>query len=1019
MTRSVAQKSDKPALSAKAVKDRGWTAAMIRDFLGNPDRIAPNSMYGKKAARVKLYLEDRVQKAEETDAFKQRMKKANARREAQTAARPAQERQVRYDNLPEPPARRVQGLPMGAQGSPPSADSPRRWDRFQLDAMDSIDSGRSVLVCAPTGSGKTAIAEYAVSKAMSELSSAIYTTPIKALSNQKYRDLSSELGAHNVGLLTGDVTINSDAPVVVMTTEVLRNMVYSEDGPDRLRKVSWVILDEVHYLQDKSRGAVWEEIIINAPQSIKLVCLSATIGNSDEFAGWLKERRGQLDLIRTDTRPVPLTHWHLVGDGRTESMRAVKLLKNSGVPNTEPDRYFKDRYLQKSHWVPNDDFNYDYGYRPYREWRFSTPSTIGTVKLLKTHRQLPALYFIFSRDGCEAAAAALYVRRDSLGLTTEGEQEKIRKIASEALAALDPQDRITAQADLWMKRLEAGVAAHHAGLLPVFKEAVEQCFAAGLVKVVFATETMALGVNMPARSVVLDKLTKWDGTAHDILTSMTYAQISGRAGRRGIDTEGHVISLWSPYVEYSDAAALAAQSDHRLKSSFALNYNMVANLIWNFDEPTARSRWGSSFAEYQGRTKYTGARKAVVKIEAELSRVEGLLDPQIADYLSLEEKVRKARAKASEGVLDIGAGDVIKISGTTYAVVKSTPADNGTRFWTVDRRGKVAKREPHPDRKIKVVGHLGFDLPEVARTKVRNTDYSEAALALAERTWVSSLANPDTSANAEQMADMLAAHPAKSRPDLTEALAVQRDYESEAADLRGRLEKASARMAVHDMTQLNKSFDAILHILERLRYTDGWDLTAKGEVLREFHGPQALLLAESLTEGCFAGLDDCDLAAVVSSMTNERRPLHEDADSGIARFAKISEPASAAMREVKAIHDKIVVLEKSRTDITHSMNLEQCRPIHAWVSGGMLSNALAAGGDMSAGDFCRAAMMLSDTMRQIAAASPCRHLSAQASRVARNLLSGPVGASAAVRPTPEVIDPAASAEETARDEGPP
>ncbi|MFH1103657.1 MAG: DEAD/DEAH box helicase, partial [Actinomycetota bacterium] len=395
-------------------------------------------------------------------------------------------------------------------------------DRFQAEAGAAIDRGETVVVCAPTGSGKTVVAEAAVARALGRGERALYTTPLKALSNQKFGDFRRRLGAEAVGLLTGDNSINGRAPVVVMTTEVLRNMMYAA-SPD-LADVGVVVLDEVHYLQDRARGPVWEEIIIHLDPGIRLVCLSATVANAEEFAGWIEARRGATTLVVETERPVPLESVYLLRD-RWEGGR-LRLLP-----------VFEDGARRR----PNGRLSamlraHDAGHR-----RYGPPRRTETCEFLRQEGLLPAIYFIFSRAGCNGAAAAMVDH--GLRLTTAEEAAAIGAAAAEHTAHLDTGDLGVLGYGRWLAGLEAGVAPHHAGLVPAFKETVEHLFAAGLVKLVFATETLSLGINMPARAVVLESLTKFSGEGHELLQAGDYTQLTGRAGRRGIDRRGTAVVL--------------------------------------------------------------------------------------------------------------------------------------------------------------------------------------------------------------------------------------------------------------------------------------------------------------------------------------------------------------------------------------------------------------------------------------------------------------------------------------------
>ncbi|MGH3992634.1 MAG: DEAD/DEAH box helicase, partial [Pseudonocardiaceae bacterium] len=406
-------------------------------------------------------------------------------------------------------------------------------DPFQRQACVALEDGHGVLVCAPTGAGKTVVGEFAVHLALSQRRKCFYTTPIKALSNQKYTDLVSRHGADTVGLLTGDTSINGSAPVVVMTTEVLRNMLYA--GSATLNGLAYVVMDEVHYLADRFRGAVWEEVILNLPGSVRLVGLSATVGNAEEFGEWLVDVRGDTAVVVDEHRPVPLWQHMMVGS-RMFDLFARNSTASGGRLTVDPHLV---RRVQESERQAGWD-------RPRRGRdggpRFRPPTRADVVARLDRDALLPAITFIFSRAGCDAAVNQCV--RHGLRLTTPEESAQIRAVVDTRTADLPEGDLGVLGFWEWREALERGVAAHHAGMLPAFKETVEQLFVRGLVKAVFATETLALGINMPARTVVLERLVKFNGEAHLDLTPGEYTQLTGRAGRRGIDVEGHAVVLW-------------------------------------------------------------------------------------------------------------------------------------------------------------------------------------------------------------------------------------------------------------------------------------------------------------------------------------------------------------------------------------------------------------------------------------------------------------------------------------------
>jgi ATP-dependent RNA helicase HelY len=396
-------------------------------------------------------------------------------------------------------------------------------DPFQRQACEALEDGHGVLVCAPTGAGKTVVGEFAVHLALGQGGKCFYTTPIKALSNQKFADLTARYGADKVGLLTGDSSINGDAPVVVMTTEVLRNMLYA--GSSALTNLAFVVMDEVHYLADRFRGAVWEEVILHLPESVKVVGLSATVSNAEEFGEWLVEVRGDTTVVVDEHRPVPLWQHMLLGG------RIIDLFADDGGNETRinPTLLRRAEELGRHH-VP---FSHGRGPRASRARgggpRFRPPSRVEVVGRLEQAGLLPAIDFVFSRAGCEAAVTQCV--RAGMRLTTPEDVEDIRGIIDERTKDLPEGDLVVLGYWEWREALERGIASHHAGMLPAFKETVEELFVRGLVKVVFATETLALGINMPARTVVLEKLVKYNGEAHVDLTAGEYTQLTGRAGR--------------------------------------------------------------------------------------------------------------------------------------------------------------------------------------------------------------------------------------------------------------------------------------------------------------------------------------------------------------------------------------------------------------------------------------------------------------------------------------------------------
>ncbi|MDQ2636631.1 MAG: DEAD/DEAH box helicase, partial [Actinomycetota bacterium] len=478
---------------------------------------------------------------------------------------------------------------------------PFALDDFQRNACEALANGHGVLVCAPTGAGKTVVGEFAVHLALAAGGKCFYTTPIKALSNQKHNDLVRRYGPRNIGLLTGDQSINGDADIVVMTTEVLRNMLYANSPA--LHGLSYVVMDEVHFLADRMRGAVWEEVILHLPDDVLLVSLSATVSNAEEFGGWMQTVRGDTTVVVDEHRPVPLWQHVLVGKRLFDlfDYRATKAGKSKRELLVDPDllRHIAHRREadRLSDWQPHGRGRSGHRGRPtiYRP-----PSRPDVISTLDREGLLPAITFIFSRAGCDAAVKQCL--RSSLRLTTDEERTAIAEVVERRCGELPESDLIILDYHEWREGLLRGLAAHHAGMLPVFRHTVEELFSAGLVKAVFATETLALGINMPARTVVLERLVKFNGEQHVPLTPGEYTQLTGRAGRRGIDVEGHAVVLWHPNDDMSDPAEVAGLASTRtfpLRSSFAPSYNMTINLVHQMGPAQARELLEQSFAQYQ------------------------------------------------------------------------------------------------------------------------------------------------------------------------------------------------------------------------------------------------------------------------------------------------------------------------------------------------------------------------------------------------------------------------------------
>ena len=495
-------------------------------------------------------------------------------------------------------------------------------DNFQLDAIEAIDQNVNVLVSAPTGAGKTLIANYAIGRVLERGERAFYTTPLKALSNQKFNELSKLFGKDRVGLLTGDTSINRNAEIVVMTTEVLRNMLLTEST--QIMTLGLVVLDEVHYLQDQFRGGVWEEVIILTPSSVRFVALSATIGNAGFVGEWFESVRGPTTVIIEKTRPIEL-HNHFAIVRRGQPYAEISDLIHEGRLSDEARKV--DNMMKNTR-----------RFRPGPKWKgpkssappppFRAPRRSELLQTLEKEGLLPVIVFIFSRAACDDAVSQ--IRRDGLLFTTPEQRREIEDIAQSRLLNFSEDDLKALDYNEFIDCLRRGISAHHAGMVPAFREIVEMCFEAGLLSVVFATETLALGINMPARSVALERFTKYSDSGRKFLTSGEFSQMTGRAGRRGLDDEGHVIVCFTNEVEFHDVGRVALAPPSELHSSFRPTYNFTSNLINHFEFETALEVVQCSYAQFETDRRATPSKRplgdqmiARHKVLEELGYAEG------------------------------------------------------------------------------------------------------------------------------------------------------------------------------------------------------------------------------------------------------------------------------------------------------------------------------------------------------------------------------------------------------------
>ena len=804
-------------------------------------------------------------------------------------------------------------------------------DAFQREAIEAFDAGESVLVAAPTGSGKTVIAEHGISVTLTTGRDTFYTSPIKALANQKYRDFGERFGAANVGLLTGDVTVNGSAPIVVMTTEVLRNMLY-ERAP-RLRRLGCVVLDEVHYLQDRERGPVWEEVLLNLPVDVRTISLSATVSNLDEFVDWLRSVRGPTTLILETERPVPLEHRLAVGDREERSTHLVPLLNGTRVSD-EADRFARSGKGGGKGNDRNRGRNRDRNRRGGRSARpkagWVPPRRTRLVPRLLNEDLGPLIWFIFSRAGCDEAVDQCL--QAGLRYTDRVEQARLREILEDRTGDLDDDSWYGLELDRWQRAFEAGIASHHAGLIPAVKEAVEIAFAEGLISVVFATETLALGVNLPARTVVLERLVKYDGEDHKPLTPMQFTQLTGRAGRRGLDKAGTAVSCWNARLGVKEMAALASSREFPLRSAFAPNYNMVANLIRRSDQENARRFVARSFAQFQVDQTAVQSDTRNLDLEQQLAQARRGTECERGD---LQAWLRSQRSAATADDDELGQLRPGSVLGTHGGAVVTSLAHRKAGIIV-----KVVTR--HGDQLTVRAGELPSPLP---------------VLGVAQLPAGRSPSDPETIAWVGRELDehwRIDEHGVGGCPRLDEHLSAIREVdiiESRLAKTRSRQERRTGR--------LERRFDAVAEILHETGFAAGWELTPKGELLTAVHGETEIVLAEALHDGLFTKLEPPGFAAVISAMVHESR--RGDPES----FRWPGQQVKRTVSEVRQRAAEFRALELQRLDdtLTREPDPALIGVVHGWATGKSLDEVLPE--TMTGGDFVRGMRQVIDVCRQI------------------------------------------------------
>ncbi len=897
-------------------------------------------------------------------------------------------------------------------------------DHFQAAGVAALEAGRSVLVAAPTGSGKTLVGEFATWAAVRDGGKCFYTTPIKALSNQKFNDLRARYGEARVGLLTGDRSINGEAQVVVMTTEVLRNMLYEQSRT--LHGLRSVVLDEVHYLADRERGAVWEEVIIQLPAAVQLACLSATVSNAEEFGAWLADVRLGCEVIISEERPVPLDHHYAIGDDLHPmfNVRRSRSTERSVEPGTAEPRSGHDaggrrgaKARRAAGRVPNPQVvmleRRASGQRRARGRRggnagvrLRPPRRSQLIGLLEDRDWLPAIVFIFSRAECDRAVQQLY--GDGVRLTTADEQQQIRRLIRAMTADADAGD-LDALGFGWLARaLERGIAAHHAGMVPMLKELVEQLFVRGLLKVCFATETLALGINMPARTVAIERLEKWNGQTHQLLTPGQFTQLTGRAGRRGLDPVGHAVVSYQRDVDFMTVAQLVGRRVEPLRSSFTPTYNMAVNLLRRRTLAEAEQLLEQSFAQWQAAA---GVQRLTARIADNTDALVGYAEHLVSDrgdareYLALRRDLgelerggaRQRREQRRRAVLDVlhalDTGDVITLAGGDGLGAVVGAAGTARAEVVTDDRRLIRLHPQHFRRPPRVVGRIALPASGGPLQAAFRRTVADAVAAAAPAQLIAGAGDADDdgdgdAARAARVAELRArirAHPVHDDP-------ARADIERWGGrhDELARRTRQLERDVEQRTGSLARELRRIVSVLEELGYLVGPQgrpaPSDDGVRLAGIYADADLLLAECIRDGVLDDLTGADLAAVISVFVHETRSR----DRPLVRYP--SPAVESRVERVEAVWEALTVREQQAgLQPSRAPDAGLTPQVWQWAHGADLDVVLG-GTELTGGDFVRGVKQIADLCRQIGAAYTGTPVGREARRAADRLLRGVVAA---------------------------
>ncbi len=834
-------------------------------------------------------------------------------------------------------------------------------DPFQVQAFDALDAGESVLVAAPTGSGKTVIAEYGLAMALDESKRGFYTAPIKALSNQKYHDLCAFYGSEQVGLLTGDNAINVDAPLLVMTTEVLRNMIYGRSKA--LDTLGVVVLDEVHFLQDEYRGPVWEEVIIHLEPEVRLVALSATVSNAEEIADWLSTVRGPTRVVIEGRRPVELRNMYAYGDKATDEVVLVDTLVDS-APNPKMLRIESGEQGGQRRRQ---------GGRGSRS-RLFPPSRIDMLDVLRDKDLLPAIYFIFSRNQCDESAAMCY--KAGVRLTSEIERAEIREIVDARVTGLSDDDLAALGFTTFSAQVESGIAAHHAGMVPTFKEIVEALFMRGLVKVVFATETLAVGINMPARAVVIDKMSKFTGEHHELLKASSYTQLTGRAGRRGIDTLGHAIVVWNQFVSFDQVAAVAMSKTFRLSSAFRTTYNMAVNLVRTHSPAETHHLLNLSLAQYQANKGVVEVQARIAKRQKERDRLRAQAHSEFGDIdeyrrLFVRDTGGRDRTEIEMSLMALNAGDVAYFDDALGVVLSTSVRSKGVKVKVLfANRSLRALTADELVRSIRTVTRLSTD-------GIVDQSDPRALREVAHRLSRVKIDKPPLTASASTSARN--AHPCAKDPDLKFKINAAKSADRIDRDLLQLVSRSDKASEV-----VSRRFDDVVSLLERWEYVTDWQLTPRGLLLSRVFHESDLLVAETIATKLLDGLDPTSLAAVCSVFVYEYRSPDAAPDP---RFP--SSQLRSRFRQIEVLSKRLQREEAAAGLTPHrAPDAGYVETVAKWAGGSELADLLDD--DTTPGDFVRTMKQLIDLLRQVAQHAPDEVTRSVADEAVHRVLRGVV-----------------------------